>query len=78
MSDTISRKAAYEVLTEYYHHKTELQHKALREALDRVPSKEIICCEDCKFSDDDPMPDGRCWCHAHRAFMHYCSEAKRK
>lgn len=41
MSDTISRKAAYEVLTEYYHHKTELQHKALREALDRVPGKKI-------------------------------------
>jgi len=38
MSDTISRKAAYEVLTEYYHHKTELQHKALWDALSKVPS----------------------------------------
>lgn len=40
MSDTISRKAAYEVLTEYYHHKTELQHKALWDALSKVPSAE--------------------------------------
>ena len=38
MRDLISREKAYEVLTEYYHHKTEMQHKALREALDRVPS----------------------------------------
>lgn len=36
--DLISREKAYEVLTEYYHHKTEMQHKALREALDMVPS----------------------------------------
>ena len=38
MSDLISRQAAYEVLSEYYHHKTETQHKALREALEKVPS----------------------------------------
>ena len=36
----ISKEQAYEVLSEYYHHKTEIQHKALREALDRVPSAE--------------------------------------
>ena len=38
MSDLISRQAAYEVLTEYYHHRTEIQHQALKEALDRVPA----------------------------------------
>lgn len=36
--DLISRQAAYEVLTEYYHHRTDLQHKALKEALERVPA----------------------------------------
>lgn len=41
MSDTISREKAYEVLSEYYHHKTEIQHKALRVALDMVPSADI-------------------------------------
>lgn len=39
--DLISREKAYKVLTEYYHHKTEMQHKALREALDMVPSVDI-------------------------------------
>lgn len=39
--DLISREKAYKVLTEYYHHKTEMQHKALREALDMVPPVDI-------------------------------------
>lgn len=39
--DLISKEKAYEVLTEYYHHRTEMQHKALREALDMVPSADI-------------------------------------
>lgn len=40
MSDLIDRESAYKVLTEYYHHSTEKQHRALREALKRVPSAE--------------------------------------
>ena len=40
MSDLISRQQAYEVLTDYYHHKTDVQHDALKEALSRVPSAE--------------------------------------
>jgi len=38
MDDLISRQAAYATLSEYYHHRAEIQHEALREALDRVPS----------------------------------------
>ena len=38
MNDLISRQAAYDTLTEYYHHKTETQHKSLKEALNRVPT----------------------------------------
>ena len=37
MDDLISRQAVYDTLTEYYHHKTDIQHKALAEALSRVP-----------------------------------------
>lgn len=37
-NDLISRRAAYEVLTAYYHHKTDIQHAALHEALNRVPT----------------------------------------
>ena len=39
--DIISREKAYEVLSEYYHHKAEVQHKALRVALDMVPSADV-------------------------------------
>lgn len=39
--DLISKQTAYKVLSEYYHHKTEMQHKALREALDMVPPVDI-------------------------------------
>ena len=42
MTDLISRQAAYETLTKYYHHRTYLQHEALKEALDRVPSVETV------------------------------------
>ena len=38
MADLIERRAAYTFLTEYYNHRTELQHKNLKEALSRVPS----------------------------------------
>lgn len=40
MKDMISRNDAYNTLTEYYHHTTEIQHKALREALERVPDSQ--------------------------------------
>lgn len=39
--DLIDRQTAYEVLTAYYHHKTETQRKALREALNKVPSADV-------------------------------------
>lgn len=40
MNDLISRKEAYRVLTDCYHHKTDTQHEALRLALEMVPSAE--------------------------------------
>lgn len=42
MSDYIKREDAYEVLTNLYHHQTETQHRALREALDRVPTVDAV------------------------------------
>lgn len=41
MSDLISRRAAYVTLAECYHLKTDLQHYALAEALERVPSADV-------------------------------------
>ena len=34
----IDADEAYAVLSEYYHHRTDLQHEALKEALSRVPT----------------------------------------
>lgn len=41
---------AYEVLSEYYHHKTPIQHEALKEALEKVPAIDLVRCKDCQFS----------------------------
>ena len=40
-TEYISRQAAYEALTDYYHHRTEIQHAALHEALSKVPPANI-------------------------------------
>lgn len=37
----IDRQTAYDVLTEFYHHTTDVQHNALREALNKVPSADV-------------------------------------
>ena len=41
MTDYISREAAYETLTEYYHHSTEFQHDALKEAIQRIHAADV-------------------------------------
>ena len=45
MADLIDREKTYEVLTEYYHHRMEIQHKGLREALAKVPTVEPKRCD---------------------------------
>ena len=58
MSDLISRQATYDTLTEYYHHRTDVQHEALRDALNRVPSAQpewnnhIVACLLAELFDD--------------------------
>ena len=52
MNDLVSKQAAYDTLTEYYHQRTETQHEALREALSRVPTIDavpVVRCKDCKW-----------------------------
>ena len=60
----IDADKAFEVLTEVYHHKTEAQRMALKEALDRVPTIEA-----------EPVRWGR-WEIAGREdpCIYYCSE----
>lgn len=38
MSDLVDKQSVYDTLTDYYHHTTQTQHDALRDALCRVPS----------------------------------------
>ena len=52
---------AYKVLTDYYHHGTEIQHKALKEAIGRVPSidaVEVVRCKDCVNCSECITDDG--------------------
>lgn len=46
----IDADEAFRVLSDYYHHRTEEQHDALHEALDRVPEA-VVLCKDCKYYD---------------------------
>ena len=52
MGRMIDTDAAYAVLTDYYHHSTDTQHAALREAIGRVESVDavpVIRCKDCEW-----------------------------
>lgn len=52
MGRMINTDAAYAVLTDYYHHSTDTQHQALKEALGRVESVDavpVVRCKDCKW-----------------------------
>lgn len=48
MARLIDADEAFRVLSDYYHHRTETQADALREALDRVPEV-VVRCKDCKY-----------------------------
>jgi len=50
MGRLIDSQTAYDVLTDYYHHTTDTQHAALREALGRVESVDavpVVRCKNC-------------------------------
>lgn len=52
MARLIDADEAYKVLTDTYHHRTEFQHEALKEALSKVPTVdaiEVIRCKDCVY-----------------------------
>ena len=62
----IDADEAYKVLTDYYHHRTEIQHEALKEAIGKVPTidvvevvaknettTEVVRCKDCKHRDPE-------------------------
>lgn len=79
MDDFIRREAAIETLSEFYHHKSEIQHIALREALNRVPTAdvvEVVRCKDCAEYDPDAE-----WCNVWQYYLQpdfFCACGKRR
>ena len=65
MGRMIDTDAAYAVLTDYYHHSTDTQHAALREALGRVETVDavpVVRCRDCEHKDrESGLCHGRGW-----------------
>lgn len=86
MGRLIDIDEAYKVLTDYYHHKTEIQHKALKEAIERVPTVDaepVVRCKDCKkYIPCQKLPIGTSkWCDLFdRATceMKYCGWGERR
>ena len=71
MARLIDADEAYKVLTDYYHHRTEIQHKALKEAIGKVPTidvvevvaknettTEVVRCRDCVNCSECITDDG--------------------
>ena len=57
----IDADEAYKVLTDYSHHKKEIQHQAFKEAIGRVPSidaVEVVRCKDCVNCSECITDDG--------------------
>jgi len=81
MGRWIDTDAAYAVLTDYYHHSTDTQHAALREALGRVESVDavpVVRCKDCiRFRPDDDVW-GWCAVSGKMRCKGYCSYGVRK
>ena len=67
MSEYIDREAAYEVLTDYYHHTTQIMHDSLKEGLSRIPVADVVPVrrgrwieENVSLTVDPPMRQWHC------------------
>lgn len=73
----IDADEAFRILSDYYHHRTETQAAALREALDRVPEA-VVRCGECKYL----APGGICETFAddmiEPSASDYCSYGERR
>lgn len=86
MARLIDADEAYKILTDYYHQRTEIQHRALKEAFSRVPTVdavEVVRCKDCKkYIPCQKLPIGTSqWCDLFdRATceMNYCGWGERR
>lgn len=74
MARLIDESKAYEVLTDYYHHSTDTQHAALREALGRVESVDAVPVVHGHWKEDTGGYDGF-WICSHCGFVSEASAA---
>ena len=86
MPRLIDADKAYKVLTDYYHQRTEIQHKALKEAFERVPTVDaepVVRCKDCIRYAPFKDIDGVCLAHNKGALIvmsqnGYCNLGERR
>ena len=77
----IDADEAYKVLTDYYHIRMEIQHKALKEAMERVPTVDaepVVRCKDCKFYWKNNRDSDGVVCLATPKDEAFCSEGERR
>ena len=79
MGRMIDTDAAYDVLTDYYHHSTDTQHAALREALGRVETVDAVRVKYGRWIPVDACSafggDESTWmAHGNPIAFYYCSE----
>lgn len=86
MARLIDAQDAFNVLTDYYHHSTHVQHLALQEALNKVPTVDaepVIWCSECYFWDKEPSQTAMPEVHTCRYWrigttsIDYCARASR-
>lgn len=82
----IEADEAFRVLSDYYHHRTETQADALREALDRV-QEAVVYCADCKYCNvvtENEWLDARCTWYRDKSIRppveltHFCRRGERR
>lgn len=81
MGRLIDSQTAYDVLTDYYHQNTDIQHKALQEALGRVPTVDAVMVQHGRWIPVDSYSafggDESTWMvHENPVAYYYCSECK--
>jgi hypothetical protein len=62
MGRLIDEQTAYDVLTEYYHHWADLQHKALEEALSKVPTVDAVPVRHGRWINEGVYGEGHSQC----------------
>ena len=77
MMDDSVISALSEIRSEYnlFDPKDEPRYRALSTAIEAL---NVVTCECCRYSEGEPISDGRLWCDYLKTYMRYCSEGDRR